>query len=261
VVDSLRARGRAVEIRWWKGACSDRPLVLLHEGLGSVRMWRDFPQTLAVQTGRPVFAYSRLGHGSSDLRAARPTINFMHEEAQEWLPAILDAAAIERAVLVGHSDGASIALIFAAAHPGRVEALVLEAPHVFVEDTSIRSVERMKTRYESGDLRDRLKKYHRDADDVFRGWNDVWLDPEFRNWNLEQFLPMITCPALIIQGEQDDYGTLRQVDAIEAQLGGRVETLILPECGHTPHREYPDQVIGAIEAFLARAPQRHSTAE
>ena len=261
MVDSVCALGRAVEIRWWKDACSDTPLVLLHEGLGSVHMWRDFPQTLVAQTGRSVFAYSRLGHGLSDRPPAPHTSNFMHEEARAWLPAILDAAAIERAVLVGHSDGASIALMFAAAHPGRVEALVLEAPHVFVEDVSIRSIERMKRLYASGGLRDRLKKYHRDVDSAFRGWNDVWLDPEFRHWNLEQYLPAITCAALIIQGDQDEYGTLRQVDAIEAQLGGAVTTLILPNCGHAPHRDHPNDVIGAIKIFLAHAPQHRSTAE
>jgi pimeloyl-ACP methyl ester carboxylesterase len=261
VTDWLRAHGRAVEVRWWKGGRADIPFVLLHAGLGSVQSWRDFPEMLAAETGRAVFAYSRLGHGSSDLPAAPHTCNFMHEEAQEWLPAILDAAAIDRAVVIGHSDGASIALLFAAAHPRRVEALVLEAPHVFVEDISIRSIERMKTRYESGDLRDRLKKYHRDAEAAFHGWSDVWLDSEFRKWNLEQYLPTITCPALIIQGDQDDYGTVRQVEAIQAQLGGPVETFILPECGHTPHREHPHDVIGAITIFLTRAPQPRSTAE
>jgi pimeloyl-ACP methyl ester carboxylesterase len=261
VVEYLRALGRAVEIRWWKGACSDTPLVLLHEGLGSVCTWRDFPQTLATQTGRPVFAYSRLGHGSSDLPVAPHTCTFMHEEAQEWLPAILDAASIKRAALVGHSDGASIALMFAAAHPRRVEALVLEAPHVFVEDVSIQSIERTKALYESGDLRDRVKKYHRDVDAAFRGWNDVWLDPEFRNWNLEQYLAAITCPTLIIQGDEDEYGTLRQVAAIEAQLGGPVETFILPKCGHAPHREHPNAVIDAITIFLMHALRRRSTAE
>jgi pimeloyl-ACP methyl ester carboxylesterase len=261
VLESLRVRGRAIEIRWWPGERSDTPFVLLHAGLGSVRSWRDFPEMLATVTGRRVFAYSRLGHGSSDLPAAPHTCSFMHEEAQEWLPAILDAAAIERAVLVGHSDGASISLMFAAAYPRRVEALVLEAPHVFVEDVSIRSIERMKTRYESGELRDRLKKHHRDADAAFHGWNDVWLAPEFRNWNLEQYLPVINGPALIIQGDQDEYGTLRQVDAIASQLGGPVETLILPGGGHTPHREHPDKVIDTIESFLTHAPRRRSTAE
>ncbi len=261
MTDSLRVHGRSVEIRWWKGAGARTPLVLLHEGLGSVGTWRNFPQALAARTGRAVFAYSRLGHGTSDLPAAPHTCRFMHEEAQEWLPAILDVAAIERAVLLGHSDGGSIALLFAAAFPDRAEALVLEAPHVFVEDVSIRSIERMKTAYTSGDLRERLKKYHHDVDAAFHGWNDVWLAPEFRNWTIEQDLPAVGCAALIIQGDEDEYGTLRQVDAITAQLGGPVETLILPGCGHTPHREHSGDVIAAIASFLTRAPQRRSTAE
>jgi len=261
VADSLRAHGRAVEIHWARTASSATPIVLLHEGLGAARSWRDFPERLAAQTGRSVFAYSRLGHGSSDLPPAPHTPSFMHEEAQEWLPAILDAAAIDRAVLVGHSDGASIAMVFAATHPAHVEALVLEAPHVFVEEISIRSIEQTKRRYQSGDLRQRLQKYHSDVDAAFRGWSDVWLDPDFRNWNLEQYLPSITCACLIIQCDDDQYGTLGQVRAIEAQLGGPVEALILDGCGHAPHRKRPDAVLGAIETFLTRAPRHHSTAE
>jgi pimeloyl-ACP methyl ester carboxylesterase len=260
VTDSLRARGLGVEIQWWRHTDDTTPIVLLHEGLGAVRSWRDFPRRLAAQTRRSVFAYSRLGHGSSDLPPKPHTSTFMHEEAQEWLPAIMDAAAIDRAVLLGHSDGASIAMVFAALHPARVEALVLEAPHVFVEEVSIRSIEQTKTRYESGDLHERLQKYHRDVGAAFRGWNDVWLDPDFRDWNLEQYLPSITCACLIIQCDDDRYGTLRQVRAIEAQLGGPVEALILDDCGHSPHRKRPDEVLGAIETFLRRAPQHRSMA-
>jgi pimeloyl-ACP methyl ester carboxylesterase len=176
----------------------------------------------------------------------------MHEEAIEWLPAFLDRAEIARALLLGHSDGASIALVFAATYPARVEALVLEAPHVFVEEISIASIERMKTLYATTDLRERLAKYHADVDAAFHGWNDVWLHPDFRDWNLEEYLPRITCPVLLIQGQQDEYGTLAQIETIACGACGPVDTVILPDCGHSPHRDRTQQVLTAIEAFIAK---------
>jgi pimeloyl-ACP methyl ester carboxylesterase len=261
-VDRLDVLGCRIESRWWKSPSqtSDAPIVLLHEGLGSVGLWRDFPSLLASRTNRDVFAYSRLGHGRSDLPPAPHTTAFMHEEAREWLPAILDRAHVAQATLLGHSDGASIALIFAATFPPRVEALVLEAPHVFVEDLSIRSIEAMRRLYETGDLRARLAKHHLHVDAAFHGWNDVWLDPEFRTWNLEAFLAHVASPTLVIQGENDEYGTLAQVEAIRTQVAGNVEVSVLPQCGHSPHRDHPPQVLTAIEAFLARVRLDHSTA-
>ena len=242
-----------LEARWWEPAGPEEsgaePIVLLHEGLGSVSMWRDFPSALATRTGRRVMAYSRFGHGRSD-RSARPhTTDFMHEEAA-LLPRVLDAAEIDRAVLFGHSDGGSIALIAAALSPARVAALILEAPHVFVEDLSVASIERTTATYETADLRARLARHHDDVDAAFRGWSDVWLNPEFRAWNLEEFLPRITCPTLLIQGEDDEYGTLRQVEAIQQQASGRVERLVLAKCGHSPHRDRPEDVLLAAESFL-----------
>jgi pimeloyl-ACP methyl ester carboxylesterase len=259
VPDRLEIDGRAIEIRRWAGTISP-PIVLLHEGLGSVGLWRDFPAALARHSGRAVFAYSHWGHGASDLPLVPHATTFMHEEALTWLPRVLDAAGIERAVLLGHSDGGSIALVFAATYPSRVEALVLEAPHVFVEERSIASIARMKTQYETTDLRARLGKYHRDVDAAFHGWNDVWLDPEFRAWTLEALLPRVTAPALLIQGEDDEYGTLRQIEAIADQAGGPVEQLILAGCGHSAHRDRPAAVLAAIAAFLARVQPAHSTA-
>jgi pimeloyl-ACP methyl ester carboxylesterase len=173
----------------------------------------------------------------------------MHEEATV-LSRILDEATIHRAVLFGHSDGGSIALIAAAESPTRVAALVLEAPHVFVEDISIASIEQTTAIYETGDLRSRLARHHDDVDAAFRGWSDVWLDPQFRAWNLESFLPLISCSTLVIQGEDDEYGTLRQVDAIARQVAGRVETLTLHQCGHSPHRDQPETVLAAVSRFL-----------
>lgn len=255
--------GHRLEARWWneRRRAETLPIVLLHEGLGSVGLWRDFPHALAEATERAVFAYSRAGHGASDPPAAPRAARFMHDEAIEWLPNVFDAAEITRAILLGHSDGASIALIFAATCPQRAAALILEAPHVFVEDISLTSIARMKRDYDTTDLRTRLAKYHANVDAAFHGWNDVWLDPQFRSWNLEEFLPRVTAPALVIQGEEDEYGTLRQVHAVARQLAGRVETLILPECGHSPHRDQPQRVIGAIATFLDRASEPRSTVE
>lgn len=177
----------------------------------------------------------------------------MHEEAIDHLPAMLDEAGIARATLLGHSDGGSIALIFAATYPARVSALILEAAHVFVEDVSIASIERIKREYETSDLRSRLARYHTDVDAAFHGWNDVWLSPEFRDWNLEAYLPRITTPTLVIQGENDEYGTKRQVDVIARQVSSPVETLVLPNCGHSPHRDQPEKVLSAISRFLTRS--------
>lgn len=238
-----------VEASWWGPASSLMPVVLLHEGLGSVSTWRDFPQALAASTGRRVMAYSRFGHGDSDPPPARQTIDFMHEEAR-MLPAILDAAGIPRAHLLGHSDGGSIALIAAAEHPARVDTLLLEAPHVFVEDVSVASIVQTTAAFRETDLRERLARHHRDVDLAFFGWSDVWLDPAFRQWNLEGFLPAVSCPMLLVQGEADEYGTLAQVDAIASQVRGPVERLVLPDCGHAPHRDQRDRVISAMAAFL-----------
>jgi pimeloyl-ACP methyl ester carboxylesterase len=245
----LQVDEKRIEVAWWGAQSGALPVVLLHEGLGSVSMWRDFPEALAERSGRRVMAYSRFGHGRSDLPSVPHTVRFMHDEAGR-LPAILDAAGIERAHLAGHSDGGSIALIFAAQYPERVESLLLEAPHVFVEDVSVTSIEQRTADYRRTDLRERLARHHRHVDVAFYGWSDVWLDPAFRTWNLEALLPAISCPLLLIQGEQDDYGTLRQIDAIEQQVRGPVERLVLPDCGHSPHRDQREPVLSAMTAFL-----------
>jgi pimeloyl-ACP methyl ester carboxylesterase len=226
-------------------------MVLLHEGLGSVAMWRGFPAAVAQRTGRRVMAYSRYGHGASDPPPAPHTVRFMHDEAH-LLPTVLDAADVATAILLGHSDGGSIALIAAAEFPKRVQALILEAPHVFVEEVSLRSIERMQRLYAGADLRERLGRYHANVDTAFHGWNDVWLDPAFRDWNLEEYLPRISCPVLLIQGEDDEYGSIAQVDAIARGVSGTVERLVLPACGHSPHRDQPDRVLDAIERFVER---------
>jgi pimeloyl-ACP methyl ester carboxylesterase len=229
-------------------------LLFLHEGLGSAKQWRDFPERVGKSTSLTTIAYSRLGYGGSDPVTLPRPLGYMQDEAKDFLPKLLDALHIESVVLVGHSDGASIALVHAAIDRGaRVRAIVLEAPHVFVEDLSVESITKARAAYEKGDLREKLAKHHgANVDIAFRGWNGAWLDPAFRAWNIEEYLPRIEVPALVIQGDDDPYGTCAQVDAIARQVHGRVETLMLPQCGHAPHRDQPDATHDAIVAFMKR---------
>jgi pimeloyl-ACP methyl ester carboxylesterase len=222
------------------------PLVLLHEGLGSVELWRTFPADLARATGRRVVTFSRFGHGDSDPPPRPRTPTFMHEEAHEVLPEVLEQLDIERPVLVGHSDGASIALIHAADHP--TEGVVAMAPHVFVETICVDEIRAVRESYENG-LRGRMGRYHRDPDAAFFGWNDVWLDPDFPDWNIEDVLPRIEVPLLLIQGEQDQYGTMEQLDRIERAAAGPVRRLHL-HAGHAPHLEAPQETLEAVAAFV-----------
>jgi pimeloyl-ACP methyl ester carboxylesterase len=198
-------------------------------------------------------AYSRFGHGASDPPATPHARTFMHEEAG-LLSEILDAAGIARAILWGHSDGGSIALIAAAHAADRVAALILEAPHVFVEDVGLASIDRMRHLYATSDLRDRLARHHHHVDIAFSGWSDVWLDPAFRSWTLEAELPMVTCPVLLVQGVQDRYGTLAQVDTIAERVSGPVERLVLDPCGHSPHRDQQAAVLDAVARFTSSLP-------
>jgi pimeloyl-ACP methyl ester carboxylesterase len=229
-------------------------LVLLHEGLGSISMWRDFPQALAACTGCAVVAYSRYGHGNSAPLEGPRAVRYMHDEALVALPDLLQRLGIERPVLVGHSDGASIAVIFAGAagmEPRlRPRGLVLMAPHVFVEDLTVESIAAVKRAYETTDLPRRLGRHHADGDRTFYGWNDIWLHPEFRTWNIESSVGKIRVPLLLIQGAADEYGTVAQLDAIAAGArDARVDSLYLAQCGHCPHRDRPELVLPAIAAF------------
>lgn len=226
-------------------------LVFLHEGLGCVGMWRDFPDRVAAATGCGALIYSRFGYGASDPAALPRPLRYMHDEALVALPEILRAAAIGPHVLIGHSDGGSIALIHAggAATPD-LKGVVTLAAHVFVEDISVTSIAVAREQWERGDLRARLARWHGDnVDCAFLGWNRAWLDPAFRAWNIEEFLPDIHVPVLVIQGEDDEYGTLDQIESIRKGCGA--EPLVLPECGHSPPRDQPDAVIAAIGRFLA----------
>ena len=245
--------GRRLEYAWHGPRPGEAPtLVFLHEGLGSVSLWRDFPRRLAERTGCGALVYSRAGYGRSDAGAPLPwPVSFMHEEAAA-LEEVLDRASVVEAALGGHSDGGSIAIIHAGSHPGvRVRALVLLAPHVFVEEMGLRSIEDAAHRFRSGDLRRGLERHHGpNVDGAFWGWNGVWLDPAFKSWNIEEFLPRIHQPVLVVQGEDDPYGTLGQVDAIARGCAGPVERLVLPQCAHAPHREQTERTLEAAAAFL-----------
>lgn len=233
----------------------NRPtLVLLHEGLGSVSMWRDFPARLAAATGCRTLVYSRHGYGQSDVLEASFTTDFMHHEGRDVLPQLLAALDIERPVLVGHSDGASIALLHAGDDRHEIAGLVVMAPHCFVEDVSIRSIEAAKRAFETTDLPARLAKYHRDVRRTFYGWNDIWLHPDFRAWNIEDCLAGIRCPILAIQGVDDEYGTMAQIEAIAARAGAapEVELLKLADCRHSPHRDQAQAVVDAVVRFVER---------
>ncbi|MBI3150211.1 MAG: alpha/beta hydrolase [Betaproteobacteria bacterium] len=253
-VSLIRAGGHQLEVRRYEPVCSwgERPpLVMLHEGLGSVAMWRDFPQRLADATGCATVAYSRYGYGSSDpLRESRP-VDFMHWEAQETLPELLAALGLVQPILFGHSDGGSIALIHAGSgHP--VAGLILLAPHLFVEELSIASIAAAREAYAATDLRQRLARYHADVDGAFRGWNEIWLDPAFREWNIEDYLSRVACPILAIQGEDDEYGTPEQVRRIAARAPD-TDLLLLKDCRHSPHRDQPQAVLEASVRLVARA--------
>ena len=236
-----------VELETDEIAGAEPALVFLHEGLGAGARWRALPAKLAAQTGRRALIYSRAGHGFSDLPDGDRTPRFMHDEALDVLPELLRVAGIERPVLVGHSDGGSIALIHASAYP--VSGLVLLAPHVFVEDLSVASIEEARTTFETTDLGERMGRYHRDAERTFRLWNDIWLAPEFRSWNIEDVLGGVSAPTLLIQGANDQYGTLAQIEAIERGVQGPVQRAVL-DCRHAPHLEAPEETLAAAAAFL-----------
>lgn len=224
--------------------------MMLHEGLGSAALWRDLPARLCSATGLDVVAYSRFGNGFSEILETDRDVRYMHDEALIVLPELLRACNLHDVVLLGHSDGASIALIYAGSGV-TVRAVVAEAPHVFVEELSVRSIALARERYETAGLRERLSRYHADVDRTFYGWNRVWLDPAFRSWNVESYAAKVTAPLLLIQGENDEYGTREQLNAIRrAAAGSRVDEIYVADSGHSPHRERADIVVPALIAFI-----------
>jgi pimeloyl-ACP methyl ester carboxylesterase len=250
-IEQLRVRvdGHELEVMRLAGPADAPPIVLLHEGLGSIAMWRDLPARLHARTGRTVVAYSRWGYGNSEPLIGPRPIDYMEREGELVLPELLAQLGLERAVLFGHSDGASIALVAAGARPECCAALILEAPHVVVEELSIRSIEQARVAWETTNLRERLARYHADPAGAFRGWNDVWLDPRFRDWTIEAYAARVRCPVLLMQGERDEYGTLDQLARIERRIPA-AQRFVLADAGHSPHRDDPDAIIERVADFL-----------
>lgn len=247
------AAGRSLAYEWVGEQLGGPTLVFLHEGLGSIRQWRDFPARVAAATGCRALVYDRYGYGQSDvLQEPRRSVRFMHDEALRALPDLLSGLGVEKPVLVGHSDGASIALIHAGAGHA-VRGVVAMAPHVFIEPVCLSSIREAVATFESGDLPARLARYHRDARRTFYGWADVWLDPDFERWDIRgDFLPRLGCPVLGIQGREDEYGTMAQLDEIARRVQGPCELLKLERCGHSPFRDQPQPVLENLAGFIAR---------
>jgi pimeloyl-ACP methyl ester carboxylesterase len=252
----MTVEGRTLEIEHqWVGLPGPGVplLVFLHEGLGSVAMWRDFPQRLCEAVGARGLVYSRPGYGQSTPRPAdeRWGTDFMHVQARDVLPQLLAQLGVtQQPWLFGHSDGGSIALLYAAAFPQAVAGAIVLAPHILVEEISVQSIRAAREVYETTDLRQRLARYHADPDSAFYGWNDAWLLPEFRRWSIEDEIGAIECPLLAIQGVDDEYGTLEQVRGIARKVP-RTQLLELPGCGHSPHKDQPEEVIAAVQRFMA----------
>ena len=252
----IKAGGRSLAVQRLEpdGARAGPTLVFLHEGLGSIALWRDFPTRLCQRVGLPGLVYDRWGHGQSEHLDRARELRYLHDEAELFLPAVLEAADAAAPVLIGHSDGGTIALLFAARFPDRPPVIVTEAAHVFVEDVTVAGIRAAGRVYAETDLEARLKRYHGErTDSLFRAWHDRWLSPDFRTWNIEAELAAATCPALVIQGDADQYGTPAQVEAIARAVSGPAETALLPRIGHTPHQEAPEQVLALIEGFVRRA--------
>lgn len=249
----IEVAGQRLECRWFgPGPDEAATIVVLHEGLGCVSLWRDYPEALAQATGMGVFVYSRAGYGkSSPANLPRP-VSYMHDEATEVLPALLDAIGFKRGLLLGHSDGASIATIYTGSiQDHRVRGLVLYAPHFFVEDVSIKSIEEARTNFETGRLREKLQIFHGDnVDCAFKGWADAWLDPAFRDWSIEDCIAHIRVPTQIVQGVDDKYGTVAQIEMAQDEAYSPVDATMIADCGHAPHLEQREQTLAATVAFV-----------
>jgi pimeloyl-ACP methyl ester carboxylesterase len=237
-------------------------IVMLHEGLGSAALWGDFPDRLQAATGAGVFVYSRAGYGASSPAPLPRPLDYMQIEALEVLPKLLDVVGFRRGVLIGHSDGASIAAVYAGGCANhRVRAIALLAPHFIVEDVSVASIAEIKTAYESTDLRAKLSRWHADVDNAFYGWNGAWLDPRFRGWDISEYLAYIRVPVAIIQGAQDQYGTLRQVEIAQEECYCPVDVTILSDVGHSPYREAAEATLAAITEFYSAVMDIHERPE
>ncbi len=251
---ALTAGGKSLEYACFGPAPEQAPtIVMLHEGLGCVALWRDFPQRVAQATGFGVFVYSRAGYGQSDPVDLPRPLDYMTREALDVLPGVLDAIGFQNGILFGHSDGATIAAIYAGSvEDFRVRGLILMAPHFFTEDMGLAEIAKAKELYETGDLRDRMARYHRDPDNAFRGWNDSWLAPGFKDWNVGEVIDYLRIPVLAIQGRDDQYGTLAQIEEIDSRCYAPVEIAILDDCRHAPHLDQPERTLAEIAEFADR---------
>jgi pimeloyl-ACP methyl ester carboxylesterase len=258
----LSIGGAQLEYRMTGPAPREAPtLVLLHEGLGSARLWGDFPEQLQAATGAGVFAYSRAGYGASSPARLPRRVDYMHVEALEILPKVLDAIGFRRGLLVGHSDGASIAAIYAGGvQDHRIRGLALLAPHFVVEDIPVKSIAEIKKLYETTELRAKLQRWHNDVDNAFYGWNDAWLNPQFRDWDISEYLAYIRVPVAIVQGADDHYGTIRQIEIAREECYCPVDVSIIPGAGHSPHREAPEPTLDAIAEFARSILHVHENA-
>ena len=250
----LRIGAHDLEYRLVGPAPQDAPtIVMLHEGLGSAALWGDFPDRLQAATGMGVFVYSRAGYGaSSPVTLPRP-LDYMSREALDVLPALLDKIGFQRGVLLGHSDGASIAAIYAGATGNhRLRGVVLIAPHFVVEDVSVTSIAEIRKTYETTDLRAKLARWHQSVDNAFYGWNDAWLDPDFRRWDISEYLAYIRVPVALLQGEGDQYGTIRQIEIAQEECYCPVDVTLIPQSGHSPQREAPEETLATVSEFVRR---------
>jgi pimeloyl-ACP methyl ester carboxylesterase len=245
--------GREIHYEQFGSEFDGSPLVFLHEGLGSVELWRDFPSEVSSSTKHPALIYSRYGNGWSSRLTEPRQLEYMHDEALETLPELIEEMVGAAPILVGHSDGASIAIVYAGAgHP--VAGLVLIAPHVFVEPETVRSISAIREHFPDSDMAEKMSKYHTDPEATFYGWADIWLSPVFRSWNIEEYLPEVRCPMLLIQGEADEYGTVGQLDAIARRSVVAPQRLVVPDAGHSPHLSHQDLVTDAVVSFIGRLP-------
>ncbi len=250
----LIVQGKRLEYQCYGAAPDQAPtIVMLHEGLGCAALWRDFPRQIAESTGWGVFVYSRVGYGQSDVAELPRPLDYMTREAVEVLPEVLDAIGLQRGVLLGHSDGATISAIYAGSvEDFRIRGLVLMAPHFFTEDMGLAEIAKAKKVYESTDIAARMAKYHANPDNTFRGWNDAWLHPDFKAWNVAEVTDYLRIPTLAIQGINDQYGTLAQITEIETRSYAPVDVNIIEDCAHAPHLDQPEQVLKATHEFLMR---------
>lgn len=250
----LQVGDTGIEYVCWGPPPSKAPtIVMLHEGLGCLALWRDFPKRVAEVTGMGVFAFSRPGYGQSDPVDLPRPLDFMTREATGFLPRLLDAIGFERGILFGHSDGATVAAIHAGSvEDFRVRGLILMAPHFFTEPMGLAAIAEAKTAYDSGELKAKMMKYHRNPDVAFRGWNDTWLDPKFKSWNVAEVIDYFRIPCLAIQGRDDQYGTLDQIEVIEERSYAPVDPVVIDNCRHAPHLEQPQAVLDAVAEYAAR---------